>query len=1060
MEPPRLILTMLGDTRIDIDHQPVACSSRKALGLFHYLALREGRHTRRELARLFWSADEDAARTSLRKALQRLPASLVPWLTIERDSIALRADEDAAPVLLDTARFAALAKSDDLAALSEASQLYGGDLLKDIELDATPEFDDWLHRERTRFRQLAQGVFDRLIARHRERAHLDSAHASAEREAAMAAARRWTTLEPAAERAHRWLMRLSFETGQREAALAQFELCRRELAVALGRGPDAETRALFDAITAGGPEAGAGSGSAHQHAPASSSDPMQRAPEIAGTSFVGRIDELATLDQLLGDPACRLLTLHALGGMGKSRLAYALANQVASRYAFGATWIALEPVLEADQLPHAVAAALGFVLPPQFEPRVALCEALRAQERLLVLDNFEHLIAGQATDLVLAILRAAPRVRLLVTSREVLGVQEEWVYEVPGLAYPRAEATRPPGPGEFPAVELFMQRARQAYLGFSPQAEWPHVVRICRLVEGLPLALELAAAWVRTIPCADLAQAIENEMASLDTRHRDRPARQQSLDAVVRTSWALLTSEQQYALASLSVFAEGFTNEAAEAVADATLRLLSTLVDKSLVSRRADGRFGLHALIRRFLHAQLESMADAHRETERRFATHVAAQLERWRARLDGPNEVEAESVLATELPNLLAASVLWLEQSDGLLDRAAEPLLRVLIGRGLMRQTLSAASRILAAKGKLSPATRSLALAYRGRACLMLGDLAASRADFDAAIDLARQHDLAYPLAYALLYAEGVAYVSNQLEVARGQLEELELLIARLDDPLLTLRARFTAGRRLEAACCLTEAEQQFRLASACATRLNSLGSIAMVQASLAAPLIKQGRFDEGAALLVESLVHFERIGSANSIAPVLNSLAMVKLWRSNGAEAAEAAADAARACELMERVGYAAGRSVALDTLGQAMSALGRTDEARRHFESAAALGPPILQAEAQFHLGWLDLAEGKVEAATAVATALVELAGSTRLEAVERCAQLLTAALALRRPDWQAPARRWLRGLLGDAELDFDLRRRSEALLMGAPTSEAAAGFAVEGDRLSELRAFLVQ
>ena len=247
----RLTIAMLGEPHVHVDDVPVACPSKKALGLFLYLAQVGGRPSRRELARLFWGADEEAARTSLRTALQRLPAALAQLLVVDRESIGLR-PEVLSGIELDTLRFAALARADDVASLTEASQLYGGDLLKNLELDAAPEFDDWLHRERTRYRQLAQSVFDRLIVRHRERAQRDTAHASSAREAAFATARRWVELEPAAESAHRWLMQLFFESGQRDAALAQFEVCQRELAIALGRSPDTQTRTLFEAIAAGG----------------------------------------------------------------------------------------------------------------------------------------------------------------------------------------------------------------------------------------------------------------------------------------------------------------------------------------------------------------------------------------------------------------------------------------------------------------------------------------------------------------------------------------------------------------------------------------------------------------------------------------------------------------------------------------------------------------------------------------------------------------------------------------------------------------------------------------
>jgi predicted ATPase/DNA-binding SARP family transcriptional activator len=1053
----RLTIAMLGEPRVHVDDRPVVCPSKKALGLFLYLAQTGSQRPRRELARLFWGADEAAARTSLRTALQRLPQALLQSLAVDREGIGMRPEFESR-IELDTSRFAALAKAEDVPSLTEASQLYGGDLLKNLDLDAGPEFDDWLHRERARFRQIAQSVFDRLITRHRERAQLGTAQASAEREAALATARRWTTLEPSAESAHRWLMRLFFEAGQRDAALAQFEVCQRELAVAIGRAPDAQTRALFDAIAAGGPQAGTGSSNPPPRAPGL--DAALRAPELANTSFVGRIDELASLDQLLSDPACRLLTLHALGGMGKSRLAFALANQVATRFALGATWIALDALQSADHLPHAVASAIGIELAARAEPGKALCAALRAQERLLVLDNFEHLIEGGAVELVLAILREAPQVRLLVTSREVLGVHEEWIYEVPGLALAPAEARQMPAPGEFPAVELFMQRARQAYFGFSPQAEWPHVARICRLVGGLPLALELAAAWVRTIPCGDLAQAIENEMATVASRHRNRPARHHSLDAVVRTSWSLLAREQQHALAPLSMFVGGFTQEAAHAVADASLRVLSTLVDKALVNRRFDGRMGLHPLVRQFLQAQLATRADAMRQAARRFVAHFAAQLSRLRAQLDGPAELEAEAVLGVELPNLMAAAAMWGDQAGDFLDGVAEPMLRVLIGRGMVRETVSTAKRMLETGPPLAPATRALLLAYRGRASAMLGDMPAGQADLNAAIELGRKHRLGYPLAYALVYAQALAYTSGELDAAQRQMVEAEPLIAEVDDPALAMRSRQFAALVLDAKGRPAEAEHRFREALALATRVGSPTFMATVQSALAAPILRQGRLDEGEALLRESLLLFERIGSAHNVARVLNSLALVALWRAGGADAAAAARDASRAVELFERTGYSFALFQALDTLGQAMAALGQFEEARRHFERAATVGTPTLKAEAWFHLALLELEQRRTGDAIRIANQLLDVALAHGLDPVRRWATLLSAAIALRLDPNSPAARRWLHALLADPDLDFDLRRRADTLLAPSQTQAVPANDGQSSDLMDDLREFLRQ
>ncbi|MGZ5155861.1 MAG: AfsR/SARP family transcriptional regulator [Caldimonas sp.] len=1050
----RLTLALLGEPRIHADDRPVLCASKKAAGLFYYLVQSGVRTSRRELARLFWGGDEDAARTSLRTALQRLPAPLAEWLAADRDSIGLR-DADTATLEVDTRRFAALARADDIESLTRACELYGGDLLKNLDLDAAPEYDDWLHRERARFRQLAQSVFDRLIARHRERGQRDSAQASSEREAAMATARRWTELEPAAEAAHRWLMRLFFEAGQRDAALAQFEVCQRELAVALGRGPDSDTRVLFEAILAGGGSAAPGGPVGAARA---TGDAAVLAPELAGTSFVGRVDELAALEQLLGDPACRLLTLHALGGSGKSRLAFALANQVAARFSAGATWVGLDTVASAELLPTAIARAAGLELAPRAEPAAALATALRAQERLLILDNFEHLVGSSAVDLVLALLREAPRVSVVVTSRETLGVQEEWVYEVPGLGFPSADAPASAPAGEYPAVELFVQRARQAYLGFSPRAEWPHVVRICRLVEGLPLAIELVAAWVRTLPCGDLAQAIETEMASLATRHRNRPARQQSLDAVVRTSWALLPREQQQALAALSMFAGGFTQEAADAVGDASLRAVSALVDKSLASRRADGRLGLHELVRQFAQAQLASRKVASRLVRQRYAGFFAALLERCRAALDGPHDLEAEATLSAERANLTHAQTFWIE--DRTVEATAEALLRVMAGRGLNRQGLAYANLLLAGDFALSPATRAAVLTWRGHAQMVLGETGASREDLDAAIAVARSHELDRPLAFALATSVLAAFHNDDFARVAELLGELEPLVAGIDDAYLKLRTHFYAGLLLDGRGHSEQAESELRETLRMARSFGSPLFVATVETTLATPLLKQGRLDEAEGLLTEALPSLERSGRQPFLARALVALSFAVLWRSRRSEAEAAARHAARALAIFERAGSPYGEGVAADALGSALFALGRVAEARAQFERAVAGAIPTVEADARFHLAWLSVQQGETDEATRLARQLVETARKHDLGAIRRSAVLVAAALAFRQPARSERAIRWLRIMLGDPDLEFEPRTYAIEMLQAKGAATTPLAPEPSDDLQAEISAFLAR
>ena len=1017
---PALSLMLLGEPRLAAGGVEIACSAKKALGVFVYVALVGGRRPRRELARLFWGGDEEAARTSLRTALQRLPQPLAQALAIERESIALL---DASSVRLDSAEFAALAERDDATSLQQAADLYRGELLQGLDIDAAPDFDDWLHRERARLRQLAQQVFDRLIARHRERAMGDQAHAAAGRDAAMAAARRWLALEPAAEWAHRWLIRLYVESGQRDAAEVQYEVCRRELAVKHGRQPAPETRALVRPAADDAQRTDAA-------AAMSGAAPAMPVAELAATRFIGRIDELAALDAMLADPGCRLLTLHGLGGAGKSRLAQVLLTQLAPRYAQGAAWVALQPVNDAAQLPQAIAAALGLRLSQAAEPAMALAGTLALQQRLVVLDNFEHLLAephaAAAVDLVLRLLREAPRLSVVITSREALGVQEEWVYPLDGLPYPPADAAVPAL--HHAAVELFVQRARQAYLGFSAPAEWPHVLRICRLVEGLPLALELAAAWVRTVPCGDLALVLEREMAATASRHRNRPPRQASLDAVVRTSWQMLATEQQHALAALAVFAGDFTLDAAQATAETSLRVLSSLIDKSLLARRHDGRVGLHELVRQFAAARLAERPAAGRDARRLHARHYAALLARCHQQLDGADELEAEAVLAAELANLLRAADTW-RTDDATLAATAVPLMRALVARHRPREAIAWAERCLAAQA-MPAVVRSQLLALRGRAYTSAHETDAAEADFAAAIALAREHGLTQALLDASLLWADVPFIDDRIGEVDARIEAIAPLVDASGDAVA--KARWLSKRAALHHARGQHADGANALQQALAVQPTLPPTLrAALLVAIGVPLMELSRFDDAERGLREALPILERIGSPQA-ALLLNTLAVLVSWRAGPGASAEAADYAARALAHFERLGYASGISAAADTLGSALQALGRIDEARAQFARAATLGGPIVECEATAHLAGLELARGRVDDARALAQQHFSVADRARLPVALRTAVLLAAGVCAREAAHQARARRWLRALLAEADLDFETRRSAQALL----------------------------
>ncbi|GIX49293.1 MAG: hypothetical protein KatS3mg131_3504 [Candidatus Tectimicrobiota bacterium] len=457
--------------------------------------------------------------------------------------------------------------------------------------------------------------------------------------------------------------------------------------------------------------------------------PPRSALPPATTPFVGRHAELAELARLLADPACRLLTLLGPGGIGKTRLALEAAARQAAAFGDGVVFVALQPVTGAEAVAIALAEALGLPRSRHTEPTYQLRHFLHDKVLLLVLDSLERLLAS--ANLLVDLLQQAPALKLLITSRVALQVRPEWRYPVAGLAYPTEDdADRPE---TFGAVQLFAERARRVRWDFSLQEQKTEVVRICRLVAGHPLALELAAAWTRTLPCAVIAEEIARSVAFLHTDWQDLPPRHRSLHAVFAQSWQRLDPEAQAVLARLSVFESAFAPEAAQQVAGASAALLATLVDHSLLTARPDGRYQLHALLRQYAGERLHAApAEAARvqAAHGRFYTRF---LGRHTAAMRGGGQQAATAAIAAELADIRAAWAWAVAQREAsALDAAAVSFSLFCQFQSRYQEGEAAFARAVASLRQAAPTPetqRTLAecLTHQGWLLIRLGQLQAA---------------------------------------------------------------------------------------------------------------------------------------------------------------------------------------------------------------------------------------------------------------------------------------------------------------------------------------------
>lgn len=388
------------------------------------------------------------------------------------------------------------------------------------------------------------------------------------------------------------------------------------------------------------------------------------------TPFVGRESELIELDTLLVNSTVRLITIVAPGGMGKTRLSLAAAEHQLGHFQNGVYLVELAPLTEVDSLLPAIADAVGY----QFQRgeqdiRRQLLDFFREKQMLLVLDNFEHLIEGAG--IVVDILQAAPGVCVLATSRRRLNIPGETLFHLSGMDFPTWET--PADALNYAAMQLFLNSARRAQPSFELTAEnLDDVARICRLVEGMPLGIVLAAAWLAILSPEEIAAEIQQSLDFLEAQAGEGSQRQQSIRAVMDYAWHMLDTEEQQVFMKLSVFRGGFTRPAAQSITGASLRLLMTLVTKSLLRRdNTSGRYHIHELLRQYASQKLEE-AGITASVEDDHSAYYLKALHQRHSEFEGPNGIAFLNEIHEDYENVSRAA-LWAAQQGELqrLDQA-----------------------------------------------------------------------------------------------------------------------------------------------------------------------------------------------------------------------------------------------------------------------------------------------------------------------------------------------------------------------------------------------------
>jgi predicted ATPase/DNA-binding SARP family transcriptional activator len=728
----KLFIYLLGDFSVWLGTKQIteeAFERRKPRQLLKLLALQNDfRLHRDQVLEILWpELPLESATSQLHKAVHQIRRALAsanptvsPEKLLEVKDSELRLYAPGG-VTTDVHLFTSLSKqaltTQKLPELERAAAEYRGDLLP------SDLYEEWTIESRDSLRDKATRLFKALAESYVK----EGAFHKAEENYEIALSKDATQ-----EDIHEALLTLHAKQGNREGLAGAFERYRRILQSELGEGPSPEMTALYEQLLKTISEKVQPAQVVLEPARLPSNLPPLTTP------LIGRESELTLIADTLAHPNCHLLSVVGTGGVGKTHLA--LESALRAKFRDGVFFVPLASIHLPTLLVTAIADALGLPLAGRRTPKEQLLDYVRDKELLLVLDNFEHLL--EYSEVLLELLYHAPRLKMMLTTRERLQLKEEWVVSLEGLPYPSAHETNKLA--DFPAVKLFLECARRVAPSSDAHEHLAGVARVCRLVEGLPLAIELAAAWVKALRCDEIADELERNLDLLTTSLKNVPERHRSVQAVFEHSWNLLSIEERTLYARLSVFGGSFTLEAAKQIAGASLPRMSELLNKSFL-RFTDGRYSTHHLLSQ---CAAEKLAlDSHKESVRRkHGEYYTEQLAQYETDLKGGQQKVVLQKAALELDNIRLAWNWAFETGDlETVNRSLEGVWLLCELRGWFQEGADAFSRVLnflASHADDTTLLRARAYARLGRCQLRLGLNAEAKESLELALKLLAYSD------------------------------------------------------------------------------------------------------------------------------------------------------------------------------------------------------------------------------------------------------------------------------------------------------------------------------